>query len=72
MRSATRRVMEIVRASRGRGKGVEEKRKRSYQQLLSITGQVVRQAERMSQAVTAIWLNARTADHSRWRSPRAS
>jgi transposase, IS5 family len=52
MRSTTRRVMEIARASRSRGKGVEEKRKRSYQRLLIITGQVVRQAERTSQAVT--------------------
>jgi len=52
LRSTTRRVMEIARASRSRGKGVEEKRKRSYQRLLTITGQVVRQAERTSQAVT--------------------
>lgn len=52
MRSTARRVMEIARASRSRGKGVEEKRKRSYQRLLTITGQVVRQAERTSQAVT--------------------
>jgi transposase, IS5 family len=52
MRSTSRRVMEIARASRSRGKGVEEKRKRSYQRLLTITGQVVRQAERTSQAVT--------------------
>jgi IS5 family transposase len=52
MRGTTRRVMEIARASRSRGKGVEEKRKRSYQRLLTITGQVVRQAERASQAVT--------------------
>jgi IS5 family transposase len=44
--------MEIARASRSRGKGVEEKRKRSYQRLFTITGQVVRQAERTSQAVT--------------------
>src|SRR5215831_4196493 len=51
MRSTTRRVMEIARASRSRGKGVEEKRKRSYQRLLTITGQVVCQAERTSQAV---------------------
>src|SRR2546428_1703386 len=45
VRSASRRVMEIARASRSRGKGVEEKRKQSYQRLLTITGQVVRQAE---------------------------
>ena len=50
MRSTSRRVMEIARASRSRGRGVEEKRKRSYQRLLTITGQVVRQAERTSQA----------------------
>jgi transposase, IS5 family len=54
MRSASRRVMEIARASRSRGKGVEEKRKRSYQRLLTITGQVVREAERTSNAVTEI------------------
>jgi transposase, IS5 family len=52
MRSTSRRVMEIARASRSRGKGVEEKRKRSYQRLLIITGQVVRQAERISQGVS--------------------
>jgi IS5 family transposase len=52
MRSTTRRVMEIARAGRSRGKGVEEKRKRSYQRLLTISGQVVRQAERTSEAVT--------------------
>jgi len=52
MRSASRRVMEIARASRSRGKGVEEKRKQSYQRLLIITGQVVCQAERISQSVT--------------------
>jgi IS5 family transposase len=50
MRSTSRRVMEIARASRSRGKGVEEKRKRSYQRLLTISGQVVRQAERTSRA----------------------
>lgn len=48
MRSTSRRVMEIARASRSRGKSVEEKRKRSYQRLLTITGQVMRQAERTS------------------------
>jgi len=52
MRSATRRVMEIARASRSRGKGGEQKRQRAYQRLLTITGQVVRQAERSSAAVT--------------------
>ncbi len=52
MRSASRRVMEIARASRSRGKGTEEKRKGSYQRLLIITGQVVCQAERLSQTVT--------------------
>jgi len=51
MRSTSRRVMEIARASRSRGKGVEEKRKRSYQRLFTITGQVVRQAERTSRAI---------------------
>ena len=51
MRSTSRRVMEIARASRSRGKGAEEKRTRSYQRLLTITGQVVRQAERTSQIV---------------------
>jgi len=51
MRSTSRRVMEVARASRSRGKGVEEKRKRSYQRLLTITGQVVSQAERTSESV---------------------
>src|SRR4249920_916275 len=41
MRSASRRVMEIARASRSRGKGGEQKRQRAYQRLLTITGQVV-------------------------------
>ena len=36
--------MEIARASRSRGKGGEPKRQRAYQRLLTITGQVVRQA----------------------------
>ena len=52
MRSTSRRVMEIARASRSRGKGIEEKRKRSYQRLLTITGQVVRDAERASKAAS--------------------
>ena len=52
MRSASRRVMEIARASRSRGKGGEQKRQRAYQRLLIITGQVVRQAERTSASVT--------------------
>jgi IS5 family transposase len=51
MRSTSRRVMEVARAGRSRGKGVEEKRKRSYQRLLRITGQVVSQAERISESV---------------------
>jgi IS5 family transposase len=52
MRSASRRVMEIARAGRSRGKGGEQKRQRAYQRLLTITGQVVRQAERSSASVT--------------------
>jgi transposase, IS5 family len=52
MRSASRRVMEIARASRSRGKGGEQKRRRAYQRLLTITGQVVRQAERISVSVS--------------------
>jgi IS5 family transposase len=52
MRSTSRRVMEIARASRSRGKGGEQKRQRAYQRLLTITGQVMRQAERSSAAVT--------------------
>src|SRR5215813_10468470 len=51
MRSASRRVMEIARASRSRGKGGEQKRQRAYQRLLTISGQVVRQAERSSASV---------------------
>jgi IS5 family transposase len=54
MRSASRRVMEIARASRSRGKGVEEKRKRAYQRLLTITGQVVRDAERTFKAAAGM------------------
>jgi IS5 family transposase len=38
MRSASRRVMEIARASRSRGKSAEQKRQRAYQRLLTITG----------------------------------
>jgi transposase, IS5 family len=51
MRSASRRVMDIARAGRSRGKGGEQKRQRAYQRLLTITGQVVRQAERSSASV---------------------
>ena len=54
MRSVSRRVMEIARTSRSRGKGVEERRKRLYQRLLTITGQVVRQAKRLSGSVTEL------------------
>jgi IS5 family transposase len=52
MRSVSRRVMEIAKASRSRGKGGEQKRQRAYQRLLTITGQVVSQAERSSASVT--------------------
>ena len=52
LRSASRRVMEIARASRSRDKGGEQKRQRAYQRLLTITGQVVRQAERTSESVS--------------------
>lgn len=52
MRSASRRVMEIARASRSRGKGAEDKRQHAYRRLLTITGQVVRQAERTSVSVS--------------------
>jgi IS5 family transposase len=51
MRSASRRVMEIAIASRSRGKGGEQKRRQAYRRLLTITGQVVRQAERTSVSV---------------------
>jgi len=51
IRSASRRVMEIARASRSRGNSGEQKRQRAYQRLLIITGQVVRQAARSSQSV---------------------
>jgi IS5 family transposase len=61
MRSTSRRVMEVARASRSRGKGVEEKRKRSYQRLLTITGQVVSQAERISESVKDLKRRPRTA-----------
>jgi IS5 family transposase len=50
MRSASRRVMQIARSSRSRGKPAEEQRKKCYRRLLTITGQVVRQAERVSKA----------------------
>src|SRR5213593_497577 len=39
MRSASRRVMQIARSSRSRGKPAEEQRKRCYRRLLTITGQ---------------------------------
>jgi len=52
MRSASRRVMEIARVSRSRGNGGEQKRQRAYQRLLTITGQVVCQAERSSECVS--------------------
>jgi IS5 family transposase len=52
MRSASRRVMEIARVSRSRGNGGEQKRQRAYQRLLTITGQVVCQAERRSECVS--------------------
>jgi transposase, IS5 family len=52
MRSVSRRVMEIARASRSRGKTGEQKRQRAYQRLLIITGQIVRQAQRVSLSVT--------------------
>src|SRR5215813_4861855 len=54
MRSASRRVMEIARASRSRGKSGEQKRRRAYQRLLTITGQVVRQAERTSESISQL------------------
>jgi IS5 family transposase len=53
-RSASRRVMAIARVSRRKGKGVEEKRKQLYKKLLKITGQVVKQAERMSKTAVKL------------------
>jgi len=50
-RSATHRLIEIGRASRGRGPQAREKMQRGYQKLLRTTGQVVAQAKRFSQQV---------------------
>jgi IS5 family transposase len=48
MRSATRRVIEIGRASRAKGPVLEERFKKGYRQLLTITRKVVNQAVRFS------------------------
>jgi IS5 family transposase len=48
MRSATRRVIEIGRASRAKGPAQEEKLKKGYRRLLTITRKVVNQAVRVS------------------------
>jgi len=50
-RSVTRRLIEIGRASRGRGPQAREKLERSYRNLLGSTGQVVAQAKRFSQQI---------------------
>jgi len=50
-RSVTRRLIEIGRATRGRGPQAREKLERSYRKLLGSTGQVVAQAQRFAQQI---------------------
>jgi IS5 family transposase len=50
-RSATHRLIEIGRASRGRGPQVQKKLQQGYQKLLRTTGQVVAQAKRFTQQI---------------------
>jgi IS5 family transposase len=52
-RSVGRRLMEIGRASRGRGKQAQEKLQKGYEKLLESTSRVVTQAKRFSQEVAA-------------------
>ena len=53
MRSVQHRLIEIGRASRSKGEAGKEKLKKSYEKLLSATGQVVRQAQRFSAEVAS-------------------
>src|SRR5712691_4221126 len=50
-RSVGHRLIEIGRASRGRGPQVQKKLEQGYRKLLSSTGQVVAQAKRFSQQI---------------------
>src|SRR5205809_529865 len=50
-RSVGHRLIEIGRASRGRGPQVQKKLEQGYRQLLGSTGQVVAQAKRFSQEI---------------------
>lgn len=50
-RSATHRLIEIGRASRGRGPQAQKKMQQGYGKLLRTTGQVVAQAKRFSQQI---------------------
>jgi IS5 family transposase len=50
-RSVGHRLIEIGRASRGRGPQVQKKLEQGYRKLLSSTGQVVAQAKRFSQEI---------------------
>ncbi len=50
-RSVRHRLIEIGRASRGRGPQAREKLRQRYQKLLRTTGQVVAQAKRFSQQI---------------------
>jgi IS5 family transposase len=53
MRSVQHRLIEIGRASRSKGEAGKEKLKKSYEKLLSATGQVVRQAQRFADEVAS-------------------
>jgi IS5 family transposase len=53
MRSVQHRLIEIGRASRSKGEAGREKLKKSYEELLSATGQVVRQAQRFSAEIAS-------------------
>src|SRR5437899_7856584 len=50
-RSVGHRLIEIGRASRGRGPQVQKKLEQGYRKLLGTTGQVVAQAKRFSQEI---------------------
>jgi IS5 family transposase len=52
-RSVGHRLIEIGRASRGRGPQVQKKLEQGYRKLLGSTGQVVAQAKRFSQQIVA-------------------
>jgi len=53
MRSVQHRLIEIGRASRSKGEAGKEKLQKSYDKLLSATGQVVKQAQRFAAEVVS-------------------